>query len=110
MKEAKLQVLKELKKLMSDEMAKDLKGLRGEEELGTDSIKKVTVAAPDEEGLKKGLSKANELVGELGEKEDEEEEEYEEKEEEGMEMSDAEKLAKLEEELAALKAKMMAKA
>jgi hypothetical protein len=107
-KEAKMQVLKELKKLMGEEMVKDFKGLRDKEELGTDSIKKVTVAAPDDEGLKKGLSKANELVGEMGEAE--EEDEMEEESEESEEMSDAEKLAKLEEELAALKAKMLAKA
>lgn len=50
-KEAKMGVLQEIKKLASDDMAEEIKGL-----------KKVTVAAPDAEGLKVGLNKAEEMV------------------------------------------------
>lgn len=48
---AKMAVLKELKDVMSGEMGKDLSGM-----------KKVSVMSNDEEGLKKGLEKAQELV------------------------------------------------
>lgn len=51
-KKAKLGVLGELKKYASDMMTNDVKGL-----------KKVTVAAPDEEGLEEGMDKAKELLG-----------------------------------------------
>lgn len=49
--EAKTSVLENLRDSMSDQMGKKLGGM-----------KKVTVAAPDEEGLEAGLDKAKELV------------------------------------------------
>lgn len=79
-KEAKKEVLKMLKKMMRD----DSYGKMGE------GIQKVTVMAPDKEGLKEGLSKAEEIlqkrlsIMEDDEYEDEyeDEEEFEESEEE----------------------------
>lgn len=62
-KDAKLSVLKELRKMASDMMGEDLKG----------GFKKVTVAAPDKEGLKEGLDKAKSLMGEMPEEESAEE-------------------------------------
>ncbi len=50
-KSAKMGVLKDLHKHMSGLMGDDLKGL-----------KKVTVAAPDSEGLEMGLSKAKDML------------------------------------------------
>jgi len=50
-KEAKMSVLKHLKKDASDELGRGIKGL-----------KKVTVASPSSEGLKAGLEKAEEIV------------------------------------------------
>lgn len=52
-KDAKLSVLKELRKMASDMMGDDVKG---------GMMKKVTVAAPSEEGLKMGLEKAEDMV------------------------------------------------
>lgn len=49
---AKMDVLKELKSMLSADDGEELKGL-----------KKVTIAAPDKEGLAKGLQKAEEMVG-----------------------------------------------
>ena len=49
--EAKMKMLQELKKMTSGMMGGELKGKM-------DSMKKVTVAAPDSEGLKAGLDKA----------------------------------------------------
>lgn len=55
-KDAKLDVLKQIRDLAAGEMGEDVKGL-----------KKVTVAAPDSEGLEKGLEKAKDIVdGETG--------------------------------------------
>lgn len=51
-KQSKMQVLKDLHDEMSKMMAGDLHGL-----------KKVTVAAPDQEGLQEGLAKAQDLMG-----------------------------------------------
>lgn len=48
---AKMSVLKDLHKHMGNMMGDDMMGL-----------KKVTVAAPDSEGLKKGLDKAEEML------------------------------------------------
>lgn len=71
-KEAKGSVLKELMKAMDGLMLDDVKGL-----------KKVTVAAKDDEGLKAGLEKAEDMVEEsLGESEDMESEDESESEEE----------------------------
>ena len=55
-KDAKMGVLKDLHKMASDSMADKLHG-----------IKKVTVAAPDEEGLKHGLEKAQDIVSDMPE-------------------------------------------
>lgn len=52
-KEAKLSVLKELRKMASDMMGDDVKG---------GMMKKVTVASPSTEGLKEGLSKAEDMM------------------------------------------------
>lgn len=51
-KEAKLSAIKGMRKMAGDMMADDMK-----------SMKKVTVAAPDQQGLEAGLEKAQELVG-----------------------------------------------
>lgn len=55
-KEAKLSAIKGMKKMAGDMMADDMK-----------SMKKVTVAAPDEQSLEAGLDKAKEIVGNPGE-------------------------------------------
>lgn len=122
-KDAKLGLMKELQKVMGDEMSSELPGL-----------KKVSVAAPSKEGLEKGLEKAKEMLGEMPEGQEKEDEEGEEgaeheasespeqeasedegsedesSEEEGSEeMSPQEmkeKLAELEREMAELKAKL----
>ena len=65
-KSAKMGVLKVLHKHMSGLMGDDLKGL-----------KKVTVAAPDEEGLEMGLSKAKDMLEESPELEGSESEDEE---------------------------------
>lgn len=54
-KSSKLAVLQQLKDEMSKMMAGDLHGAAG--------LKKVTVAAPDADGLKDGLAKAQDLMG-----------------------------------------------
>lgn len=54
-KEAKLSVLKHLRQMASDMMGDDVKN---------GMMKKVTVAAPDKAGLKQGLEKAEEMMGE----------------------------------------------
>ncbi len=68
-KEAKLSVLKELRKMASDMMGDDVKG---------GMMKKVTVAAPSSEGLKEGLNKAEEMMGAEEAPETEEAEDYDE--------------------------------
>lgn len=60
--QAKLDVIKELLGMADGEMGKHVK-------MGMDGMKKVTVAAPDSEGLAAGLDKAEDMVG----SEDEEE-------------------------------------
>lgn len=54
-KNSKLSVLQQLKDEMTKMMAGDLSGAA--------NLKKVTVAAPDQAGLKDGLAKAQELMG-----------------------------------------------
>lgn len=85
---AKTEMLKRLKSMMMDQDFGDLKPILG------GKLKKVTVAAEDEEGLEKGLSLAEQILakrkameegGESEESEDESEEEYEEESEEGGE-------------------------
>lgn len=101
-KEAKMESLKGIKEVMSEMMGDDLNKMKG--------MKKVTVASPTEEGLKEGLAKAEDVVGEKldSEDSDEEEEACPECESEDMlmekpELSKEEKIKKLEEELAKLK-------
>jgi hypothetical protein len=71
---AKMEMLKMLSKMMSDEGHEGLgEGLKGKK------LQKVTVAAPDTASLKKGLSKAQQiLAAKLGSSEDSEESESEE--------------------------------
>lgn len=110
-KDAKMSMLKELQKAMGDSMSEDVKGL-----------KKVTVASPDKEGLKEGLEKAKEMIGDIGPQGQSEEKEDEENESEEMESEEAEeemeeaeesdpmaKIAELEKELAELKAQLAMK-
>lgn len=73
-KDAKMSVLEEIKGLCENRMKDDLGGL-----------KKVTVAAPDSEALKEGLSKAEDMVDKMPEMASEESEEEE------SEMTDEEK-------------------
>jgi hypothetical protein len=61
-KSAKMGVLDQIKGLAEDHMKGDIAGL-----------KKVSVMAPDEEGLKEGLETAKEVVSEMPEKEESEE-------------------------------------
>jgi len=77
-KEAKLSVLKELRKMASDMIGGDLK----------EGMNKVTVASDSKEGLKKGLEKAEDLMEQAPDMEEEledEEMEYEDMEEESDE-------------------------
>lgn len=95
-KEAKLSAISEMKKMAEDAMS---------EKLG--SLKKVTVAAPDEESLKEGLEKAEDIVeSKLGE----DDSEMEDSEEEGSEVAEMseEELDKKIQELLALKSKLKA--
>ena len=94
-KEAKLKALKALKKMASDMESDDIKGIR-----------KVTVAAPDKEGLEKGLEKAKEIVEnpmEMAEESMDEDMEMEESED--MEEEGAEDLSSIEEQIKKLQAK-----
>lgn len=52
---AKMSILKELRKMAMDDMGEGLKS----------GLKKVTVAAPDEKGLKEGLEKAEDIVEDM---------------------------------------------
>ena len=99
-KDAKLSVLKELRKMASDMMGDDVKG---------GMMKKVTVAAPDKEGLKAGLEKAEDIIGDggpQGESEMAEHDEMTDWSSDLMEYSPEEIDAKIE-ELKAAKEKMM---
>ena len=97
-KDAKLKVLKELRSMASGMMGDDLKD---------GMMKKVTVASPNKEGLKEGLDKAKEILGEHAPDEGSDEEEASESpEEEASEDEDLEncspeeidaKIAKLQE-------------
>lgn len=84
--QAKVDVLKELLEVAKDEMRGRNK--RGMEDMMGQKMQKVAVMAPDEEGLKEGLEKAEEIVESKMEGEDEEG--YE--EEDGMESEDGEEL------------------
>jgi len=61
----KMSVLDELDDMMGGEMASKMKGL-----------KKVTVAAKDDEGLLEGLDKAEEVIEDSAEESDEDEKDY----------------------------------
>ena len=91
-KAAKIGVLGEVSDMMKEVMGNDLK--------------KVTVAAPDAEGLKAGLEKAKEVVEKKEEAEEKEEEMVDEEgydqEMEEPEMSKEDRIAQLREELAML--------
>jgi len=75
--EAKKKMLKELKSMMRDDYYSPMK----------DDMKKITVMSDSEEGLKEGLSKAEEIMKMKGLDEDERDEEREEESEEGEEYS-----------------------
>ena len=79
---AKLQALQDLIDTMEEMEDSDYDSM--EESCKPQKLQKVTVAAPDKEGLKKGLSKAEELLSEYKECGEEESEESE-MEEEGEE-------------------------
>lgn len=84
-KEAKLSAIKALRDFASEMMGDDIKG----------KLTKVTVAAKDQEGLKKGLEKAKEMLPETSSEEESEMESAEEEmaegpEHEAMEMSSME--------------------
>lgn len=82
-KEAKMDVIKEMKGMMKGMMGDDIRGL-----------KKVTVASDSPEGLKEGLEKAEDVIdAKMGDEESEE-----------PELSKEEKRAKLLAELEALDA------
>ena len=98
---AKLKALKEANGMASDMLKGQLSGL-----------KKVTVASDSKEGLKKGLDKAEDMLGEqededseLGEQADAESDEYESAQDEAMPM-DEDELDKKIQELMALKEKL----
>jgi len=82
----KMEIIQQLMEMMSGEMGENLKGL-----------KKVTVAAPDKEGLEKGLEKAQEVIGEESMEEGEECEE---------ESEDSDEASKLKSQIAELKSKI----
>lgn len=94
-KSAKMSVLKDLHKVMGNMMGDDVKGLQ-----------KVTVAAPDSDGLKAGLEKAEDL---LGDKDDKLEGEPEVESEMEETPSSLEEIEKKIAELEALKAKLAMK-
>lgn len=72
--EAKLEVLKELKEMAMEAMGEDMsryKDMDMEDEMMDcempEGMEKVTVAAPDKEGLMEGLDKAEDLLEEMPE-------------------------------------------
>lgn len=92
-KKAKMSVLKDLHGQASDLMKEGLKG-----------VKKVSVMSDSKEGLKKGLEKAEDMLGEdqmedeeQSEQEDLESEEYEDQQDEAMPMDEDELDAKIQE-------------
>lgn len=92
-KEAKLSAIKGMRKMAGDMMADDMK-----------SMKKVTVAAPDEKGLEAGLEKAQDLVGEMPDMESEEETPADEMDELLAEVDSPEQIDELMKKLAEKKA------
>jgi hypothetical protein len=106
-KKAKLDLLKSLRKMAMGLIHEGM----GEDDMELDGMKKVTVAAKDSEGLKKGLEKAEDILEDmpLDSKESEDSDDMEElAEESSEEMSDeSDEIAELEAKLAALKAKKL---
>ncbi len=94
---AKMDMLKALRKMAMDMINE---GGQDEEEM----LQKVTVAAKDKEGLKKGLEKAEDVLEGMPEGESEE---MESEDEMDLEESPEEDIAALEAKLAALKAKKL---
>lgn len=108
-KQAKLSALKEAHKMASDMMSDSLKSSRSPA-----GMKKVTVASDSKEGLKAGLDKAEDMLGEkseeeceycgtegcphcaLGEKEQDQAEGYEDQQDESMPMDEDELDAEIE--------------
>jgi hypothetical protein len=91
-KKAKMTALKEAHGMASDMLKDKVSGL-----------KKVTVASDSKEGLKKGLEKAEEIIGEnesedeeMGEKDEAEASEYEDQQEESEPMDEDEINAQIE--------------
>lgn len=94
---AKMDMLKALRKMAMDMINE---GGQDEEEM----LQKVTVAAKDKEGLKKGLEKAEDVLEGMPNGESEE---MESEDEMDLEESPEEDIAALEAKLAALKAKKL---
>ena len=86
--QAKVDVLKELLQIAKEEMRGRNK--QGMEDMMGQKMQKVAVMAPDEEGLKEGLEKAEEIVESKMEGEDEEgyEEDDDMEDAEGEELDD----------------------
>lgn len=95
-KEAKLSAIKGMRKMAGDMMADDMK-----------SMKKVTVAAPDEESLEAGLEKAKELVGDMPEGMESENEEMSHADQVLEEVTSPEEIDQLMAKLAEKKAALM---
>lgn len=94
-KKAKLKALEGLKQVAMDMMGENFKKDKSE----LDGLKKVTVAAPDKEGLEKGLEKAKELAGSMPELADESsEDELESPEEDASETPIDENLESMDKE------------
>ena len=98
MLKAKLEALQDLIKEMDSMEDSEYDSL--DEMVKPQKLQKVTVMAPDKKGLEKGLSKAEELLGQFKEEEgsepkEEEKEESEEEEEEKEEESKEEQRDKL---------------
>lgn len=95
-KEAKLNAIKGMKKMAGDMMSDDMKAMQ-----------KVTVAAPDAEGLKMGLEKAEDVVENMPGMENEDEESSDDMEEMLAEVDSPEQIDELMAKLAEKKAALM---
>lgn len=69
-RDTKIKALKELRRMMEDLMLEDGKDVQ---EVIPKSMQKVTVAADSKQNLKKGLEKAESMLGEKSDMEDDEE-------------------------------------
>lgn len=98
MAQHKMEVIENLMEAMGEDMGNQLKGM-----------KKVTVAAPDKEGLEEGLEKAKEVVEEAPmeeESEDSEESDDSEESEDKIEEKESDEIAELKAKIAELQAKL----